>query len=80
MARPIIHDKNLDEGFKMNSLYDLQRLLRDFGTIIYTGDREGDLHLLEMEMIELRKRNLIDSNQFIIAKQIIANERSLLKE
>lgn len=63
----------------MNSLYDLQKLLQRFGTIIYTGDKEGDLFLLEQEIIELRKRNFINAEEWIIAKQIIAKERSLLK-
>ncbi len=36
----------------MKSVYDIQQLLKKFGTIIYVGDRLGDLELMEMEIKE----------------------------
>ena len=34
----------------MNTLYDVQQLLKSFGIFIYVGDRTADLELMEAEV------------------------------
>ncbi len=45
----------------MLSIYDIQQLLKKFGTIIYTGDRIADLQLMQDE---LRGIKSITANRF----------------
>lgn len=63
---------------RLQSVYDVQKLLQKYGVIIYTGDRAGDFALMEMEIIELRKRNLISTDDFIGARHIIRTEKTVL--
>ncbi|NWN97805.1 MAG: YqgQ family protein [Bacillus sp. (in: Bacteria)] len=44
----------------MKTIYDIQQLLKQFGTIIYVGDRLADLQLMESEVTELFRSQLID--------------------
>lgn len=60
----------------MKSFYDVQQLLKRFGTIIYTGERLGDIELMEMEIDELKKLELIDQAVYMQAKLILRNERT----
>lgn len=48
----------------MLSIYDIQQLLKKFGTIIYTGDRIADLQLMQDELRELNQSQLIDSQDY----------------
>lgn len=43
----------------MKTVYDVQQLLKNFGIFIYTGDRKGDLELMEMEIAELYNSKVI---------------------
>jgi uncharacterized protein YqgQ len=56
--------------------FDLQALLRRFGILIYTGDRQGDLILIEDEVRELRQMGLIDDEEFMQAMAAIAAEKN----
>ncbi|MGO4887159.1 YqgQ family protein [Anaerobacillus sp. MEB173] len=58
----------------MQTFYDVQQLLKQFGTIIYTGDRTNDLILMEEEIRELFEWKMIDVQQFQKAILIIRNE------
>lgn len=60
----------------MKSFYDVQQLLKRFGTIIYTGERLGDIELMEMEIDELKKLELIDQAVYMQVKLILRNERT----
>ncbi len=44
----------------MKTMYDLRQFLQKHGAFIYTGDRIGDLDLLEMELRQLYEWDLID--------------------
>ncbi|WP_027963439.1 YqgQ family protein [Halalkalibacillus halophilus] len=59
----------------MNNFYDVQRLLKQFGTIIYVGDRQIDLELMEDEIRELYKNNLISNQQFQSGMLILRSEK-----
>lgn len=43
----------------------LQEFLRRFGIMIYTGDRAGDLVLIEDEVKELWEMGLIDKDEYL---------------
>jgi uncharacterized protein YqgQ len=55
----------------MKTIYDVQQLLKRFGTIIYTGNPLGDLELIQDEVRELYNQKLIDVNDFKQAVLII---------
>ncbi|ARJ23863.1 YqgQ family protein [Bacillus sp. ISL-8] len=62
----------------MISIYDIQQLLKKFGTIIYTGDRIADLQLMQDELRELNQSQLIDPQDYqtvlFLLKQEIQKE------
>lgn len=60
----------------MKSMYEIQQLLRRFGIFIYTGNRLGDLELMEMELKELYEMNFITLNDYQIARLTIKKEVS----
>ncbi|WP_020062638.1 YqgQ family protein [Bacillus sp. 123MFChir2] len=58
----------------MKSIYDIQQLLKRFGTIIYTGDRVADLQLMGDELRELYKSQLIEPTEYQIALFLLKQE------
>lgn len=58
----------------MESVYDVQQLLKKFGTYIYTGDRLGDLELMNIEINDLFKSGMIQMNEYQKAKLILKKE------
>lgn len=62
----------------MNSIYDIQQLLKRFGTFIYTSDRIGDLDLMEMEIDELFQIRFIDVKDYNTSKILLKKERTRL--
>ena len=68
------------EGDEMVSIYDIQQLLKKFGTIIYTGDRIADLQLMQDELRELNQSQLIEPKDYqtalFLLKQEIQKEMS----
>lgn len=61
--------------------YDVQQLLKKFGTIIYTRDRLSDIDLMELDLRELYQLKLIDVDTFkhaLIALRI-EREREMKK-
>lgn len=63
----------------MKTVYEIQQFLKQFGTIIYIGDRVADLELMEAELNELYQAQLLDVKDFQSAKLIIRHEIKLLK-
>lgn len=63
----------------MKSVYDVRQLLKKFGTIIYIGDRIADLELMEEELTELYKQQLITNQTFLQARHILNNEMVYIK-
>ncbi|ABS23219.1 YqgQ family protein [Bacillus cytotoxicus] len=58
----------------MRSIYDIQQLLKKFGTVIYTGDRVADLQLMQEELHELNQSQLIERNDYQTALFLIKQE------
>lgn len=64
----------------MKTIYDIQQLLKRFGTVIYMGDRLATLELMEDEIKELYFSKLIDKNDLQIALQVLRHEIQLERE
>lgn len=64
----------------MKSIYEIQQYLKQFGTIIYIGDRVADLELMEAELRELYQSQLIDTKDYTTALLILKHEIQLAKE
>jgi uncharacterized protein YqgQ len=64
----------------LKTIYDVQQLLKQFGTIIYIGDRLADLELMEMELKELYKSQLVDTKDFQSAILLLRHEIQKEKE
>ncbi|MBS4199667.1 YqgQ family protein [Bacillus sp. FJAT-49732] len=63
----------------MNTIYDVQQLLKRFGIFVYLGNRLLDLELMEAEVKDLYFSNLIDKNDLHNALYIIRNEMNIEK-
>lgn len=61
-------------------MYDIQQLLKRFGTIIYTGSRMGDIDLMEDEIRQLYEMQLIPPKDYQMALLLLRQEASKLKE
>ncbi|WP_167628516.1 YqgQ family protein [Listeria valentina] len=57
----------------MNSVYDVQQLLKKYGVFVYLGKREYDIEMMEHELTGLFKHQLLD-------REIYARARSILKQ
>ncbi|GAB7389075.1 hypothetical protein BSNK01_29130 [Bacillaceae bacterium] len=53
----------------------VKELLRRFGVVIYTGDRLGDLLLMEDELKELYQQGMLEEEEFRSAMLQIRRER-----
>lgn len=60
-------------------MIDIYDLLKQYGTFIYTGDRIGDLFLIEDEVRELYKAQVLDVKEFQSAMLIIRQEVTKLE-
>lgn len=63
----------------MKSMIDIYDLLKRFGIYIYTGDRLGDLELIEDEVKELYKSRMIETKDYQTALLLIRQEERRLK-
>lgn len=64
----------------MKTVYEIQQYLKQFGTIIYIGDRIADLELMDAELKELYQSQLIEPKDYTTAKLILRHEIQFLKE
>jgi uncharacterized protein YqgQ len=58
----------------MKSVYEIQQFLKQYGTIIYIGDRIADLELMEAELKELNQSQLIEPKDYQTAILILRQE------
>lgn len=63
----------------MKTMRDIYDLLKNYGTYIYTGDRLGDLLLMEEEIRTLFKARAIDTRDFQAAINLIHQEQLRLE-
>jgi len=61
----------------MNSLYDVQQLLKRFGVIVYVGKRIYDIELMNIELKDLFEARLIDQNTYLKARNILIREHRI---
>lgn len=60
----------------MQTVHDVRKFLQRYGTVIYTGDRQGDLDLMEDELRELYSEwGLISAEEFRSALTVLRRER-----
>lgn len=64
----------------MQTIYDIQQFLKKYGTIIYVGDRVGDLQLMKAEIKELYQSQLIREQEFDSAMRLLNQEIQFLME
>jgi uncharacterized protein YqgQ len=64
----------------MKTIYDIQQLLKQFGTFIYIGDRVADLELMEAELKELYHSQLIETKDYQSALLILRHAIRLERE
>jgi uncharacterized protein YqgQ len=67
-------------GMNMKTIYDIQQLLKRFGTIIYIGDRVADLELMEEELKELYTSQMIEPREYSAARLLLKHEIQLARE
>ncbi|WP_174734130.1 YqgQ family protein [Mesobacillus harenae] len=64
----------------MKSIYDIQKLLIKYGTIVYIGDRVSDLEMMESEIKDLHEARLIETIEFQTALMVLRREIRIEKE
>ncbi|MGJ7921363.1 YqgQ family protein [Neobacillus sp. LXY-4] len=64
----------------MKTIYDIQQFLKQYGTIIYVGDRLADLELMEDEIKELFYSKLIEKQDLQVALQVLRHEIQLERD
>jgi len=64
----------------MNTIYDVQQFLKRFGIFVYVGDRLADLEMMESEIKELYKSNLIEKEDFQMALLLLRRDIALERE
>lgn len=63
----------------LKTIYDVQQLLKRYGTIIYIGDRIADLELMEEEIKQLYQSTLIEPKDYQMAILLLRQEVQRLK-
>lgn len=64
----------------METIYDVQQLLKKFGILIYMKNRIYMLNLYGLEIAELYRLKLIDQSDYLKSVTIIKRELRILKE
>ncbi|WP_203361754.1 YqgQ family protein [Bacillus sp. REN10] len=64
----------------MNTIWDVQQLLKRFGVFVYIGDRVADLELMEAELKELNQSQLVEPKEFQMALLLLRHEIRKEKE
>ncbi|MCI2254541.1 YqgQ family protein [Domibacillus indicus] len=68
----------------METIFDVQQLLKRYGVFVYIGNRVADLQLMELELKELYQSQLIEPKEYqmalLILRQHIAIEKEKEKE
>ncbi|WP_028783210.1 YqgQ family protein [Thalassobacillus devorans] len=58
----------------MRTIYDVQQLLKKFGTFIYIGNRLADLELMEEEIKQLYQAQCISKEDYQMAIFLLRSE------
>jgi len=58
----------------MKTIYDVQQFLKQYGTIIYVGERLADLQLMEEELKELYQYKMVEPKEYQSALLLLRQE------
>lgn len=61
----------------MESLYDVQQLLKQFGIYVYVGKRIYDIELMQIELKNLYEGRLIDRDTYLNGWCILKREHHI---
>lgn len=61
----------------MESLYDVQQLLKQFGIYVYVGKRIYDIELMQIELKNLYEGRLVDRDTYLKAWSILKREHHI---
>ncbi|MTB64472.1 DUF910 family protein [Streptococcus sp. zg-86] len=61
----------------MKKLYDVQQLLKQFGIIIYMGNRLYDIEMMQIELQRIYEAGLLDRVEYMEAELILRREHRL---
>ncbi|UOQ93733.1 YqgQ family protein [Halobacillus shinanisalinarum] len=64
----------------MRTIYDIQQLLKQFGTFIYVGDRLAELELMEQEIQELNQAQFITKEDYQMAILLLRTEIARMRD
>lgn len=64
----------------MKTIYDIQQLLKKFGTFIYVGDRLAELELMEDEISELYRSHCINKEEYQMAILLLRGEMAQMRD
>ncbi|CAJ1178555.1 hypothetical protein LCR01_10220 [Companilactobacillus crustorum] len=62
------------DNMSFRTLYDVQQLLKRFGTFVHLGKRMWDIELMFIEVKRLYEDGLIDKKTFINAQLVLKRE------
>ncbi|PRX39715.1 uncharacterized protein YqgQ [Planifilum fimeticola] len=65
--------------FSVRTMEDVRLLLKRFGIWIYTGDRLGDLEMMEEELEEMHRLGLIDKDTYLSARRVIVQQKQMFR-
>lgn len=65
--------------FSVRTMEDVRRLMKRFGTWIYTGDRMGDLEMMEEELEEMHRLGMIDKDTYLSARRVIMEQKRMYR-
>ncbi|MGT2964737.1 YqgQ family protein [Streptococcus acidominimus] len=61
----------------MKKLYDVQQLLKQFGIIIYMGNRLYDIEMMQIELHRIYEAGLLDRLDYMEAELVLRREHRL---
>ncbi|MBU5366374.1 YqgQ family protein [Enterococcus devriesei] len=61
----------------MESLYDVQQLLKQFGIYVYVGKRIYDIELMQIELKNLYEGRVIDRDTYLQGWHILRREHHI---
>lgn len=62
------------DNLSLKNLYDVQQLLKRFGTYVHLGKRLWDIELMSIEVRNLYNNEMIDKKTFINAQLVLKSE------
>jgi len=65
---------------EMNTLYDVQQLLKQFGVYVYVGKRMWDIELIALELDNLYKSGVVEKDLYLRAKIVLRHEHRFEEE